>query len=173
MIRRHFLTLLWVALAAPLALSSGLLSAQTRPDGPPSEQRQRLERQIGERFQALIRSELGIDEETSAALREAADRFSGDRRALSQRQQLLRRRLRSSGTLLDAVEAQAVLDELVAVQQGEVDLLTREQAAFSEILSAPQLVRFYMLREQLSERVRNLRGGPGGPGGPPRSGGGA
>lgn len=173
MMRRPFLTLVWVALAAPLALSSAPLTAQVRPGGPPSEQRQRLERQIGERFHALIRSELGIDEETSTALREVAERFSGDRRALSQRQQVLRRRLRSSGSLLDAVEAQAVLDELVAVQRAEVDLLTREQEAFSEILSAPQLVRFYMLREQLNERVRNLRGGPGGPGGAPRSGGGA
>ena len=160
--RRLRVALVWMALAAPFALSGGPLVAQVRPGGPPSEQRQRLERQIGERFQALIRTELGIDDETSTALREVADQFSGDRRALSQRQQSLRRRLRSSGSLLDADEAQAVLDELLAVQQAEVDLLTREQAAFSEILSAPQLVRFYMLREQLSERVRNIRGGPGG-----------
>jgi len=37
-----------------------------------------------------------------------------------------------------------------------------EQEALLEILSAPQLVRFYTLREQFGERVRNLRGGPGG-----------
>lgn len=176
MIRRSRVSLAWlVAMMAPAALVSTPLSAQMRPGGPPTEQRQRLEQQVRERFEAMIRSELGIDEETSVALREVVDRFSGDRRELSQRQQSLRRRLRSSGSLLDADEARSVLDELVAVQQAEVDLLSEEQAALLQILSAPQLVRFYMLREQLGERVRNLRGGgadaarrPGGGGQPPR-----
>ena len=160
--RRSLVSLVWMLLAAPLVLSSAPVLAQGRPGGPPTERRQRLESQVRERFEALIRTELGIDEATSVALREVVDRFSGDRRALSQRQQQLRRRLRSSGSLLDAGEAQGVLDELVAVQQAEVDLLTLEQGALLEILSAPQLVRFYTLREQFGERVRNLRGGPGG-----------
>lgn len=150
----------WATLfCGALALVPQAGVAQVR-QGPPGEARQRLEMQVRERFETMIRDELGIDEGTAAALRETMDGFMGERRALGQRQAELRRRLRSSGALLDEAEARAVLDEVVAVQRAEVDLLGREQAALLEILSPPQLVRFYTLREQFGERVRNLRGGP-------------
>ncbi len=134
---------------------------QVRPGGPPSEARERLERQVRERFEALIQEELGIDAETSTRLRETVDGFSEDRAALSQRRTELRRRMRSSGSLFDAEEAERVLAEVVAVQRDELELLEREQTALLEILSPPQLVRFYTLRDRFGERVRNLRGRPG------------
>lgn len=150
-----------VLLAGTLLLAAAPIQAQVRPGGPPTEARERLERQVRERFESLIQEELGIDESTATALREVVDGFAGDRRALSQRQNELRRGMRSSGTLFEASEAQAVLDELIAVQRDEVDLLEREQEALLTILSPPQLVRFYTLRERFGERVRNLRGRPG------------
>ncbi|MBT8337899.1 MAG: hypothetical protein KJO11_14935 [Gemmatimonadetes bacterium] len=142
-------------------------AAQIR-ERPGSENRERLERQIRERFENLIQTELGIDEAVSAELRSTMESFTEERRALGQRQAEFRRRLRSSGSLLDVDAAQEVLDELVAVQRAEGDLLAREQAALLQVLTPPQLVRFYTLREQFTERVRALRGG-----GPPgRRGGG-
>ncbi len=162
-----------LALGLP-ALAPTPVAAQTARQGPPTEARQRLERQVRERFETLIREELGIDEATSTALRETMESFMGERRDLAMRQAELRRRLGSSGTLLDEAGAREVLDEVVAVQRAEVDLLAREQEALLGILSPPQLVRFYTLRERFGERVRTLRGGPagtrrggGGPGGGP------
>ena len=166
-------TVILVAVVAGLMALAVPASSQVRPR-PTPEARERLERQVRERFQQLIQTELGIDEAVSVSLREAMESFNEERRALAMRQAELRRRLRSSGSLLDADEAREVLDEVVAVQQVEVDLLAREQGALLEILSPPQLVRFYTLREQFSERVRRLRGEPGtprrgggGPGGGP------
>ena len=153
-------------LCAGEALAPVAAAAQDRRPGAPN--RERLERQIRERFETLIQNELGIEEAVSVELRTAMESFTDERRALARRQVELRRSLRSSGTLLDAAEAQAVLDEVVAVQRAEGDLLAREQEVLLRILSPPQLVRFYTLREQFNERVRTLRGG-----GPPgRRGGG-
>jgi hypothetical protein len=149
------------------------VGAQVR-ERPGTENRERLERQIRERFESLIQAELGIDEAVSAELHATMESFMEERRELGQRQARLRRSLRSSGSLLDAAAAQEVLDEVVAVQRAEGDLLAREQEALLQVLTAPQLVRFYTLREQFAERVRALRGagppgrrGGGGDGPPP------
>lgn len=166
--------LLWTLSLGLPALAPSPASAQVARQGPPTEARQRLERQVRERFETLIQEELQIDEATSTALRQTMQSFMEERRGLAVRQDELRHRLSSSGALLDQAEASSVLDEVVAVQRAEVDLLAREQEALLGILSPPQLVRFYTLRERFGERVRTLRGGPpgtrrggGGPGGGP------
>lgn len=167
------MTRMILALVLVFAAGAPPLVSQVR-QGPPAEARQRLEREVRERFETLIQEELGIDEATSAALRDTMEGFMPARRGLAGRQAELRRRMRSSGTLLDEAEARAVLSELVAVQREEVDLLDREQEALLGVLSPPQLVRFYTLRERFNERVRELRGLPGmgrrGGGAPPGGG---
>ncbi len=156
MIRTAWTAALTLAVAMP-GLGTAPLVAQGR-QGTTPEARQRLEHQVRERFNALVRTELGIDEATTARLQEVLETFMVERRELGVRQADARRRLRSSGTLLDEASARAVLDDLVEVQRDEVDLLEREQQALLAVLSAPQLVRFYTLRDSLAERIRRLRG---------------
>lgn len=136
-------------------------SAQQRPD------RDRLEAQIRDRFHELVQRELGLDDASLERLTAELDVLQEERRELGMRQRQLRRNLASTGTLLSDDQAQAVLDELLTVQEEELTLLRREQERLREVLTAPQLVRFYTLRERFADRVRELRRrGPGG-GGPP------
>ena len=51
----------------------------------------------------------------------------------------------------------------------EATLFREEQEAFLQILSAPQVVRFIVMRQQFGDRIRALRGGRG-RGGEPQGG---
>ena len=51
----------------------------------------------------------------------------------------------------------------------EATLFREEQESFLQILSAPQVVRFILMRQQFGDRIRTLRGG-GGPGRRPQGG---
>ena len=60
-------------------------------------------------------------------------------------------------------EASEILAEMLELSGEEATLFREEQEAFLQILSAPQVVRFIVMRQQLGDRIRTLRGG-GGPG---------
>ena len=145
----------WALLGLLVALLAPEMAVAQRPQG--GRNRPDMERQLRERFEAMVQRELGLGDEQAAVLREAVAEFQEDRGALAQRQRELQRRLRSTGSILSEDEARSVLDELVAVKQEEVRLLELEQARLLEVLSPQQLVRFYTLREQLGARIRQLR----------------
>jgi Spy/CpxP family protein refolding chaperone len=75
---------------------------------------------------------------------------------------------------MDETAARALLTEMVALQQQELDLYQREQEELLNFLTPVQVVRYYRLRDDLGQRVQQLRlrrgGGGIGPG--PRGGGG-
>lgn len=168
--------MLGVLLVAVLTVTPELAMAQPGQPGAPPEGREHLERRVHERFDALIRTELAIDEATSVRLRETMMSFLPERRRLGARHAALRARMRELDSILPAAEATAMLRELVAVQEEEVALFASEQEAILGFLSPGQLLRFYALRDQFEERVRRLRsedgggarrgGGVGGGGGP-------
>jgi Spy/CpxP family protein refolding chaperone len=126
-----------------------------------------MEAQIRERFQQMVWRELGLTEEQGEAMNGVVEEFQVPRRELSQRQRVLQRRMSGTGALLSESEARSVLEELVSVREAEVVLLRREQERLLEILTPPQLVRFYMLRDQFAARIRQLRENRPGGGGPP------
>lgn len=154
-------TLFGVLLVALLTVLPDPILAQPGGGGPP-EGREHLERRVRERFDALIRTELDIDEATSTRLRETMESFLPERRELGMRHGQLRNRMRELDSVLPAAEARSILDALVEVQQEEVALFAREQAALLEFISPGQLLRFYALRDQFGERVRRLRTDEGG-----------
>lgn len=151
--------------AALMAVSwvgaAGGLEAQERPG------RERLEAQVRARFNALVQRELGLDDAALERLDATLSALQEERRALGIRQRQLRRRMASTGALLSEDEARAVLDQVVTVQEEELGLLRREQERLLEVLTAPQLVRFYTLRERFADRVRELRRRRSGGGTPP------
>lgn len=147
-------------------------SAAQRGQESTAESREHLERRVRERFEALIRKELGVDDATASRLRTAVEQFSPQRHDLARRQGEVRRVMRHLDALLPPAEAQVILDDLVALQRAELDLIVRERAALMEFLSPGQVLRFYALRDQLNDRVRDARdrdrdrsGGRGGGGG--------
>lgn len=124
---------------------------------PGQGERPQLERQVRERFQQMVQRELGLDDAGMAALEEVNRSFQEPRRELAMRQRALRQRLSSTGTLLSEDEALAVLREVVEVRDEETRLIREEQAEMLQVLSPPQVVRYYHLREQLSARIRAMR----------------
>jgi hypothetical protein len=89
---------------------------------------------------------------------------------------------RAAASALPDAQALEILNELKALRAAELDLYTREQERLLQVLTPGQVVRYYLLREQLADRINGLRGaGPGpdargaaaggrGRGAPPRQG---
>lgn len=147
--------LLALVLALPVL---GVPAPAQAQQGPPGRgDRPALEREIRERFHAMVQRELGLDDASLAAMNGVLEELQEERRALNMRQRELRRELNSSATLLSEDQARDALDELIAVRADEVALMRRETDRLLAILSPPQLVRFYTLREQFADRVRQLR----------------
>jgi Spy/CpxP family protein refolding chaperone len=79
---------------------------------------------------------------------------------------------------MDETAARGLLTEMVALQQSELDLYKREQEELLKFLTPVQVVRYYRLRDDLGQRVQQLRmrrgwgGGGGGVGQGIRGGGG-
>jgi len=163
-----------MVLVAMMILGPLAVSAQVRPGGPPGQRLQRqermqLEQRLHQGFGAMVRNQLGLEEEDLAAVQAVMQSFREDRQALNRDQASLRFRLRDPAHQEMAEEdARAVLSEMVRVQEAELELYRREQAELLTVLNPRQLVQFYRIREDWGQRVQQLRqgGGPGGPGGP-------
>jgi hypothetical protein len=125
-----------------------------------------MEAQLRQRFEALVERELGLDEATSAELAERARSFAPRRRELARERRSLQREM-GEGELLSEDQARRVLEDMARLAREEAELLAEEQASLLAILTPPQVVRLYGLRERLGHRIRELGGrGPGGGGGP-------
>ena len=153
-----------LALTASLALA-GPVDAQ---QGPPRD-RARMEEQVRQRFEQLMFRELGLDEASGQVVAETLRSFRPARAELAQRRRRLQRRMEGTGALLSEDEAHEVLEGLASLAREESELLVREQDALLEVLSAPQVVRLYGLREAFGARLRQLRDRRR-PGGPPGGG---
>ncbi len=156
-----------LGLASVMTLAPLLVSAQVNP--PPGGQRQRLqmEQRLQLGFQRSIQNQLGLDETKMAGVQAIMRSFQQERSGLSRAQASLRHRLRDPALQdLTDEEATGILQEMLDVQQRELDLYTREQQQLLTVMTSSQLVRFYRLRENLGQRVQQLRRGGGqGPGG--------
>jgi len=168
-------------LAAILALPSIPLSAQVVQPGR-GQQRNRLEQRLRQGFQQSIQAQLGLEPGQMRSIQEVLRSFDEERSELSRAQASVRLRLRDSSLRdIGEPEARNLLQEMVDLQERELDLYRNEQARLLELMNPVQLVRFYQLRDQLGQRVQQLRqgrgqgGGPGGmraPGGAAGTGGG-
>jgi hypothetical protein len=118
-------------------------------------------------FRTLVGTELGIDSVTTGALFAVVGEMQEERRALQMREFALDRRLRGTGVYLSDEQSAAALDEFIAIKREELRLLEVEHQRLDAVLSAPQLLRFYALRDEMGERIRRLRGGERGPRGAP------
>jgi hypothetical protein len=155
-----------VALAATLLLGAPVAAQQP---GPPRGQmdRAQIEQRIMAQFRSLVGTELGIDSVTSDVLFAVVGEMQEERRALQMRELRLDRRLRGTGVYLSEEQSGEALEEFIAIKREELRLLEAEHGRLGEVLSPPQLLRFYALRDEMGERIRRLRGGERGPRGAP------
>jgi len=172
-----------LALVGALTLAPIFVSAQVTP--PPGGQRQRmeLERRLQLGFQRSIQSQLGLSQETMLRVRGVMQSFQEERQDLNRAQASLRYRLRDPELSdMGEDEAKALIQEMVDLQQRELDLYKKEQEELLRVLPPVQLIRFYRLRDDMGQRVQQLRqgrgrggsrGGAGGLATPPDGGGGS
>jgi hypothetical protein len=168
-----------LALALAGALGAGEAPAWAQVVPPPGaglrrgqqqqqmERMQELEARLWVRFGETVRTRLGMDAERFRALQGTFQAFQTERQALNRAQASLRYRLRDPALpdLPDA-EARRFLQEMLSLQEQELELYRREQQKLLEVLSPAQVVLFYRLREDIGQRILELRQGRGmGPGG--------
>ncbi|MCG6958185.1 MAG: hypothetical protein LJF04_19520 [Gemmatimonadetes bacterium] len=154
------------ALLATILLGSPLsLGAQRMPmrgGGPPGQQsRQQLEERVRARFGQMIEQRLGLDQETAQALNATVQSFQEERGRLTREQQALRKRveaftLEGGGSNADA---QQLLDRMNELRSQENQLYRSEQDSLANVLTPSQLLRFNVLREQMAQRIQQLRMG--------------
>jgi Spy/CpxP family protein refolding chaperone len=144
------------------------LAAQERRPGPPDSARAALLRaEIERRFADRVRQELGLTDDQAAKLRATHQRFGAVRRPLMQRQRDLRLALRDQMRPGVAADPDSVRNLMDGVHAGRAELLRIEQDEDREMaayLSPVQRARFQMMRQQLLERVQELRRERHGPG---------
>ena len=148
--------------------AEGLVAQRRGPPQPGGGQREDMERRIQARFDNLVREELELSDDQTRQLQEAVEDFRSRRLEFSQSERNTRARVGrlgapGGGQELTEQEASEILAEMLELSGAEATLFREEQEAFLRILSAPQVVRFIVMRQQLGDRIRSLRGG-GGPG---------
>ena len=147
------------------------VSAQERPTQRPP--RAEIERQVQQRMARLLQSELDLSDAEVERLRGVMEQSRERRDSLLERSRAIRLEILESDATPDEERAEALIDELVRLRQGEVELFESEVAALGTVLSSPQLVRFFVFRERMEGRMRQMREGAGPPPGagrPPRGG---
>ena len=138
-------------------------------------QRAGMEQRIQARFDNRVRAELELSDGQIQQLQDVVGNFRQRRVEFSQRERDSRRRITGLGAGgrgrdLTEQDASEMLEEMLELSGDEATLFREEQEAFLQILSPPQVVRFIVMRQELGDRIRSLRGG-GAPGRGPQGGG--
>jgi hypothetical protein len=161
----------WHAAALVAVIGAMLLgtpvSAQRRGNQSTPAQRAEMERRLRENFERLVQDRLQLTETQATQLADVVLQFQEERLTLQRRESELRRRLQGQGqgqgnstrrvVSLPDVEARAVLDEMRSLQNAEIEIFNREHERLLQIMTPSQLVRYYMIREQLAESLRRVR----------------
>ena len=134
--------------------------------GPDQERREALEQRIRGRFLAQVSQRLGLSQEQRVDVQEVLSESADARRDLVLESQALRIDLMQAVRDDDAEMSrfESILERLEAVRAREREIEQAEEAALAEILDPRQRAIFLMLRMQLNDRIRQMRGARGGPG---------
>jgi hypothetical protein len=108
------------------------------------------------RFQERLREELGLSDEEAKELRAISEEFGLRRRELSLEEQRIRLAVQRYMRGIGEEDPAALLEQTVELREREVRLYVEELDRLKEILTADQLLRFGVLREQLAQRIRQL-----------------
>ena len=131
--------------------------------------RAQMEERIQARFDAMVREQLGLTDEESLRLQDVLAGFRDQRLEFMKSERSTRRQLMNLGAGDELTEEQAIeaLQAMLRMREEEVSLFREEQEALVGVISARQLLQFVVMREQLNQRIQNIRGGGRG-GGPPQ-----
>lgn len=153
-----------LALTAALTVTGHPAPVAGQVTPPPGGQRQRLEleQRLQRGFYRQVQTQLQLESDQVQKLQDVTRSFQEERRTLNRSMASLRYKLRDPG-LVDMPEedARTLLQEMVTLQEQELGLYKREQAELLEVITPVQLIRLYRLRDDLGQRVQQLRQGRG------------
>ncbi len=122
-----------------------------------------MELRVQARFDNLVREELDLGDDQWRRLQEAVGTFNTRRLEFLQSERGTRARVGrlggpGGGRELSEEEASAILAEMLELSDQEATLFREEQEALLQILTAPEVVRYIVMRQQQGDLIRNIRG---------------
>ena len=122
-----------------------------------------MELRVQARFDNLVREELDLGDDQWRRLQEAVGTFNTRRLEFLQSERGTRARVGrlggpGGGRALTEEEASAILAEMLELSDQEATLFREEQEALLQILTAPEVVRYIVMRQQQGDLIRNIRG---------------
>lgn len=127
-------------------------------DGP--GQRPLLEQALQQRFAAVVRNQLRLDDGQMRQLADVNRRFEGRRRELNQRERTAREVLRgevAADRNADNPKVASALSEILGIQKERTALVEDEDKELSGFLTPVQRARWFALQEQLRRRIEAMR----------------
>ena len=158
--------------ASPAHAQAGAGQRPVRQSRAPGAERQRMERQLQQRMEQVVRTRLGLSDDQVMRLREASRKFEDDRRALrrdeTETRGALRRELLAgdAGDAVNETRVAELLEALPKLERRRIDIIEAEQRELARFLSPSQRARYFALQDELRRSVQEVRGRAGGPGQP-------
>jgi hypothetical protein len=149
-------------LALLLANAATGLRAQTPllPDTGDAAEVQDLQRQIRQRWNARVRQDLQLSDEQAAKLQGTETKYLQQRRDVAQRQRAINEALRGElqpGVVASGDSVRKLLDARDRNRAALAQIDRDENQEIARYLSPVQHARYQMMREQLRQRIQQLR----------------
>lgn len=128
--------------------------------GAQAADRALLERQLRQRLAAVVRQRLQLTDQQFAQLAAVNRKYESQRGSLLQQEVGLRTELRGEllrGDQADQAHVNALLDQIMKVQQSRLALGHDEQRELAGFLTPVQRAKFAAIQEQVRRRVNAMR----------------
>lgn len=149
---------------ALIVVTCGLVAVSAPLASQNPQMRRQLQQQVMERFMENVRVQAGLSDEQLERVREVARTSFEERQALAERERdtwrALERQMRP-GVAAEADSLEALLGQLLAIQDQRVEQARQEQAAYAEFLTPVQRAQLTLAWHRLQVQIERVRGGPG------------
>ena len=155
---RHLVWLLGLTLAPSLAAQQDSTGSGEAPE------RERLVRQVEQRFGAVVQQQLGLTDDEAERLRATEERFRSRRRDILRRQLAMRFGLQGQmrpGQSADPDSVRRLMDGMQVNRSELFQLEQQQDQEMAEYLTPVQRAQYQMLRERLLRRLAEVRRGRG------------
>ncbi len=149
--------LLWMLM---LVTAVPALRAQNPADSSDDAERQQLQRELRQRWNARVRQDLNLTDDQAVKLQATEDRHLAQRRDLAQQQRGVQEALRQQlqpGIAANGDSVRRLMDTREKNRATLAQIDRDEDRELAGYLTPVQHARYQMLRQQLQERIRQIR----------------
>lgn len=146
--------------ASALVLGAGAIAEAQTPARPQAPEALRLRQRIEDRFARRVQEDLGLDDQQAGRLKATASRWASKRRELEVQERELRTRLAQElrpGVAADQDDVGKLTDRLIDLKIDYVETYREEMRELERFLTPVQRAQYYRIRENLLQRVQEIR----------------